>query len=65
MDPFAPFKLIAVSWAWWMERMGLKWLVILTVGATLVVAIYGCREAVALASYGGLGLILSGSLPSA
>lgn len=44
MDPFAPFKLIAYAWAWWQERMGIKWLLILLAGTTLVVLILGCRE---------------------
>ena len=45
MDPFAPFKLILLAWAWWHRRLGTKWLLILTGLSTLGVLIYGCREA--------------------
>jgi hypothetical protein len=44
MDPFAPFKLIAIAWAWWTQRVGLKWLLILFGLAIFAVLILGCRE---------------------
>jgi hypothetical protein len=44
MDPFAPLKMIAMAWAWWTRRIGVKWVIVLTGAATLAVAILGCRE---------------------
>jgi hypothetical protein len=44
VDPFAPFKLIAIAWAWWTQRIGIKWVLVLTGLVTLVVLALGCHE---------------------